>query len=464
MAAARQRLLLGLCGLIGCFGQSEVRNYTDSELAVAAAQARTLISPDAVRLDPAELVARLSARVRSGGGEGGGEGGSNVADTLRVCEERREPRAVAWIGSSLVFDMDISLIYETSPSGRSTRADFIAAVRDALSLALSVHVDQVVIDRVSAGSVVVDWHLVVPLALAESVGLYTVRRMISSGEPVVIDLNGAQYTAPTGAMAGEPTVAEAQLESAPVPEPEPGQRTSSSSSTLSNSVLILVLVGGLLLIVGGLAFAPGVCWTEPEPEKQEVNPAAAPVGDVDPPPAEQPTPTTSRATTPPRRPRSVTPPRPPWMPVPDGSVLRRAASNGQAEEVRLLLGRGAPIEEADPDVGLKAIHMAARNGHLDVVAVLAAQGADVNSRTERQETALISAAIWGQSAMCSQLLSLGADPAATNRFGKTALDKAREEGEAECVAALDPAAGVHVVETMAVVTNAGAAPRAVLRL
>jgi hypothetical protein len=232
---------------------------------------------------------------------------------------------------------------------------------------------------------------------------------------------------------------------------------------LSNSVLILVLVGGLLLIVGGLAFAPGVCWTEPEPEKQEVNPAAAPVGDVDPPPAEQPTPTTSRATTPPRRPRSVTPPRPPWMPVPDGSVLRRAASNGQAEEVRLLLGRGAPIEEADPDVGLKAIHMAARNGHLDVVAVLAAQGADVNSRTERQETALISAAIWGQSAMCSQLLSLGADPAATNRFGKTALDKAREEGEAECVAALDPAAGVQV-ETMAVVTDAGAAPRAALRL
>jgi ankyrin repeat domain-containing protein 17 len=104
--------------------------------------------------------------------------------------------------------------------------------------------------------------------------------------------------------------------------------------------------------------------------------------------------------------------------------------------------------------------MAARNGHLDVVAVLAAQGADVNSRTERQETALISAAIWGQSAMCSQLLS---DPAATNRFGKTALDKAREEGEAECVAALDPAAGVQV-ETMAVVTDAGAAPRAALRL
>ena len=51
----------------------------------AAAQARTLISPDAVRLDPEELVARLSARVRSGGGEGGGEGGSNVADMLRVC-------------------------------------------------------------------------------------------------------------------------------------------------------------------------------------------------------------------------------------------------------------------------------------------------------------------------------------------------------------------------------------------
>jgi hypothetical protein len=41
MAAARQRLLLGLCGLVGCFGQSEVRDYTDSELAVAAAQART---------------------------------------------------------------------------------------------------------------------------------------------------------------------------------------------------------------------------------------------------------------------------------------------------------------------------------------------------------------------------------------------------------------------------------------
>jgi hypothetical protein len=76
-------------------------------------------------------------------------------------------------------------------------------------------------------------------------------------------------------------------------------------------------------------------------------------------------------------------------------------------------------------------------GHKDVVAFLGSRGADVNAVTDGQTTPLHTAARQGRASVCTTLLALGADPAAKDNTGKTALDKARAEDETECVAVLE---------------------------
>ena len=128
------------------------------------------------------------------------------------------------------------------------------------------------------------------------------------------------------------------------------------------------------------------------------------------------------------------------MPQPEGKVLYVAARAGKLDEVEAAVDAGAPMEWANPDEGgWRAIHAASRNGHKDVVAFLGSRGADVNAVDDDQWTPLHVAANNGRASVCTTLLALGADPAAKNGYGKTALDKAREENKPECVAVLEAA-------------------------
>ena len=45
----------------------------------------------------------------------------------------------------------------------------------------------------------------------------------------------------------------------------------------------------------------------------------------------------------------------------------------------------------------------------------------------------------GKASVCTTLLALGADPAAKNNYGQTALDWARKNNYTECVAVLEAA-------------------------
>jgi len=64
-----------------------------------------------------------------------------------------------------------------------------------------------------------------------------------------------------------------------------------------------------------------------------------------------------------------------WLSTP----LLRAAHAGQAEEARALVEAGAGVDEADPSVGFRPLHLAASAGHLPVAEALVASGADASA-------------------------------------------------------------------------------------
>jgi 26S proteasome non-ATPase regulatory subunit 10 len=126
---------------------------------------------------------------------------------------------------------------------------------------------------------------------------------------------------------------------------------------------------------------------------------------------------------------------------PEWIVLYKAAKAGKLDEVEAAVDAGAPMEWANPDDGGKrAVHVASALGHKDVVSFLGSRGADVNAvDTYSQWTPLHHAAYAGKASVCTTLLALGADPAAKNEFGGTALDRARRQNKTECVAVLEAA-------------------------
>jgi hypothetical protein len=64
--------------------------------------------------------------------------------------------------------------------------------------------------------------------------------------------------------------------------------------------------------------------------------------------------------------------------------------------------------------------MASRCGHLSIVRLLAARGADINAADATRRTALMFASSYGQVSVVKELLKLGADPALVDARGRTA--------------------------------------------
>ena len=125
---------------------------------------------------------------------------------------------------------------------------------------------------------------------------------------------------------------------------------------------------------------------------------------------------------------------------PEGIDLYKAALAAKLDEVEAAVDAGADMEWANPDRnGERAVHIASALGHKDVVAFLGSRGADVNAVDEYQNTPLHRAAYQGEASVCTTLLALGADPAAKNEDGRTALDTAKRFDKPECVAVLEAA-------------------------
>jgi ankyrin repeat protein len=95
---------------------------------------------------------------------------------------------------------------------------------------------------------------------------------------------------------------------------------------------------------------------------------------------------------------------------------------------RLLLGR----DDVDPNVGdecnITPITRAAQSGHIAIVILLLAHGADSDPKGAYGETPLAGAAQNGHVAVVKLLLDLHADQEFKDAYGKTALDHAVANG------------------------------------
>ncbi len=114
-----------------------------------------------------------------------------------------------------------------------------------------------------------------------------------------------------------------------------------------------------------------------------------------------------------------------------GTVLSRAASDGDAPLVALLLSHGADPELADEQWGRTPLHKAIAEEHEDVAVMLIEHGADIQARDNRQRTPLHLAAQAGSLALVSMLIEHGADVDSRNDSDHTPMDLARRAQHAD---------------------------------
>jgi ankyrin repeat protein len=109
------------------------------------------------------------------------------------------------------------------------------------------------------------------------------------------------------------------------------------------------------------------------------------------------------------------------------TALSLAAGGGREAIVKLLLEKGADVNQKTCEYGRAAPIRAAKEGHKVIVQLLLKKGADVN-KSDYSGTALIGAVRGGHEAIVKLLLKKGADVNAKGTGGGTALITAAQEG------------------------------------
>ena len=115
------------------------------------------------------------------------------------------------------------------------------------------------------------------------------------------------------------------------------------------------------------------------------------------------------------------------------SAILNAARLGHANIINQLVDSDA---ELNPDSGEMPLHVAAENGHVDVVHLLLEGGADVDKADSYGNTALMNAAVAGYAEVVEKLLSQGATADLEGSGGQTALMKAAKANTGKCITAL----------------------------
>ncbi|XP_045113553.1 ankyrin repeat and SAM domain-containing protein 1A-like isoform X12 [Portunus trituberculatus] len=120
------------------------------------------------------------------------------------------------------------------------------------------------------------------------------------------------------------------------------------------------------------------------------------------------------------------------------TALHLAALNGHKDVVALLLAHEASCNVQDGE-GSTPLHLAAWAGHTEVVRTLLHQGpsiSNVNHQNKGGETALHCAAQYGHTEAAQLLLARGGDPTVPNLQAETALDLAAQYGRLNTVEVL----------------------------
>ena len=119
------------------------------------------------------------------------------------------------------------------------------------------------------------------------------------------------------------------------------------------------------------------------------------------------------------------------------SALANAAFNGHLDVLKLLLARGANPNAANRVDGDTVLMWAASTGRLDIVVQLLRAGANVNAENKKGYRALYRAAYKDHVELVKLLLVAGAEPKAVNAHEKTVLDQAREWQQLEIIEVLE---------------------------
>lgn len=125
--------------------------------------------------------------------------------------------------------------------------------------------------------------------------------------------------------------------------------------------------------------------------------------------------------------------------VPDlvGPPVNLAAANGSLAMVRILADAGADLEANGDPAGAHPLHMAAMHGHPEIARFLMSRGANPDSRDDWGRTPLMVAATAGAVEVADTLLSGGADPRVKDDvYHDTAIHHAAIAGRLDVVALL----------------------------
>lgn len=87
----------------------------------------------------------------------------------------------------------------------------------------------------------------------------------------------------------------------------------------------------------------------------------------------------------------------------DRRALHRAAGGNHLEVMKYLLGKGAPIDQADKS-GRTALHWAAISGHVEAVQLLLSKDTDIMLKTQSGSTSFSLAAEGGRVEVVRQLM------------------------------------------------------------
>ena len=112
-------------------------------------------------------------------------------------------------------------------------------------------------------------------------------------------------------------------------------------------------------------------------------------------------------------------------------ALSRAARDGKVQEVERLIAEGVSLDAKDGG-GNPALANAAAFGHLDVLKLLRRHGANLEASNPDGVTALMFATLNGKADCAEVLLEWGANKDAAGNLGHTALHIAAEKGQLEC--------------------------------
>ena len=115
-----------------------------------------------------------------------------------------------------------------------------------------------------------------------------------------------------------------------------------------------------------------------------------------------------------------------------------SAIDGDVASAQALLSGGAQVDQATRR-GITPLALAALGGDGEMVGTLLKAGAEVNHQAKRGETALMVAALTGHTPIVAVLLAAGADPTLQTRDGLTASVLALLAGQAEARALLEEA-------------------------